>query len=176
MKDFPEPTDVNKVRQFLGLASYYRRFIPRFAKIANPLHALTKKNVQFQWTTKCQEAFDKLKQLLTTAPVLSYPQFGANTEFILETDASISGLGAVLGQMQGDGHVHPIAYASRCLQPHETNYAITELEFETLAVVWAVNNLEPIYLDTSVRSTQTIQLALHYSILQILQQSWPDGQ
>ena len=136
VKDFPVPTDVNKVRQFLGLASYYRRFIPGFAKTANPLHALTKKNVQFQWTTKCQDAFDKLKQLLTTAPVLSYPQFGANSEFVLETDASISGLGAVLGQKQEDGHVHPIAYASRCLQPHETNYAITELE--TLAVVWAV--------------------------------------
>ena len=86
--------------------------------------------------TKTLEAFDKLKQLLTTAPVLAYPQFGANSEFILETDASISGLGAVLGQKQEDGHVYPIAYASWCLQPHETNYAITELE--TLAVVWAV--------------------------------------
>ena len=92
-----------KVRQFLGLASYYRRFIPGFAKKAqNLLHALTKNNVQFQWTTKCQEAFDELKQLLTTAPVISYPQFGANSEFILETDASTSGLGAVLhvGQEQ----------------------------------------------------------------------------
>ena len=57
VKDFPVPTDVSKVRQFLGLASYYRRFIPNFAKIANPLHALTKKNVPFEWTTLCQEAF-----------------------------------------------------------------------------------------------------------------------
>ena len=138
MKDFPEPTDVTKVRLFLGLASYYRRFIPGFATIANALHALTKKNAQFQWTTKCKEAFDKLKQLLTTTPVLSHPQFGINSEFILETDAIITSLGAVLGQKQEDGHVHvhPIAYASRCFQPHETNYAITELE--TLAVVWAM--------------------------------------
>ena len=120
MKDFPVPTDVNKVQQFLGLASYYRRLIPGFAKTANPLHALTKKNIQFQWTTKCQDAFGKLKQLLTTASVLSYPHFGANSEFVLETDASISGLGAVLGQKQEDGHIHPITYASRCLQPHKT--------------------------------------------------------
>ena len=132
VRDFPEPTDVNKVQQFLGLALYYRRFIPGFAKISNPLHALTKKNVQFQWTTRCQEAFDKLKELLTATPVLPYPQFEGNSEFILETDASTSGLGAVLGQKQGDGHVHPIAYASRCFQPHEKSYAITELE--TLAV------------------------------------------
>ena len=98
VKEFPLPTDVNKVRQFLGLALYYRRFIPGFAEIANPLHVLTRKNAQFQWTTKCQEAFEKLKQLLTTAPVLSYPQFGPDSEFTLETDASTCGLGAVLGQ------------------------------------------------------------------------------
>ena len=105
VRDFPEPTDVNKVRQFLGLASYYRRFIPEFAKIANLLHALT----------KCQEAFDKLKELITTAPVLSYPQFEANLEFILETDASTCGLGAVLDQKQGDGHVHPLPmYLNAC--------------------------------------------------------------
>ena len=120
VKDFPVPTDVTKVQQFLGLASYYRRFIPGFAKVANPLHALTRKNVQFQWTTKCQETFDKLKELLTTAPVLSYPRFGVDSEFILETDASTCGLGAVLGQKQEDGYIHPIAFASRCLQPHET--------------------------------------------------------
>ena len=87
-------------------------------------------------TTKYQEAFEKLKQLLTTAPVLSYPQFGPDSEFTLETDANTYGLGVVLGQKQEDGNIHPIAYASRCLQPHETCYAITELE--TLAVAWAI--------------------------------------
>ena len=78
----------------------------------------------------------KTQRFLTSTPVLIYPQFGNNAEFTLETDASVSGLGAVLGQRQQDGLVHPIAYASRCLQSHECNYAITELE--TLAVVWAV--------------------------------------
>lgn len=144
VKQFPPPTDVTRVRQFLGLASYYRRFVPGFSRIAAPLHALTKKNAQFEWTQECQTAFDILKQLLVTAPVLAYPRFGPSEEFVLETDASLQGLGAVLGQRQSDSHVHPIAYASRSLQPHESNYDITELE--TLAVVWAVKTFRPYIL------------------------------
>lgn len=83
MVKYPVPTDVTKFRQFLGLASYYRRFIPGFAKIAGPLHGLTKKNVSFLWTTECEAAFDRLKECLVTASVLSSGQ-----EFILETDAA----------------------------------------------------------------------------------------
>ena len=133
VKDFPVPTDVTKLKQFLGLASYYRRFIPGFAKLAHPLHFLTKKGVDFHWSVDCQRAFEKLKELLTQAPVLAYPCFGEDKEFILETDASGEGLGAVLAQKQADGCVHPVAYASRSLNPHEKNYAISELE--TLALV-----------------------------------------
>jgi hypothetical protein len=73
---------------FLGLASYYRRFVSNFATIAAPLHALTKKNVVFQWTPECEEAFGNLKEALTTAPVLVYPQFGPGCSSILKTDAS----------------------------------------------------------------------------------------
>ena len=138
IRRYPEPTDETKLRQFLGLASYYRRFIPGFARVASPLHTLTKKGVQFQWTWECQLAFDQLKELLCTAPVLAYPQFGGDRHFILETDASLAGLGAVLAQVGDDGQVHPIAYASRSLLKHERNYAITELE--TLALVWAVKH------------------------------------
>ena len=98
MKCFPVPHDVTTFHQFIGLASYYRRFVPGFAKVAAPLHALTKKDVPFNWTPQCDEAFSKLKNLLVTAPVLAYPHFGANKEFILETDASGLGLGAVLSQ------------------------------------------------------------------------------
>ena len=123
VKQFPMPTDVTKVRQFLGLAPYYRHFVPGFSSIATPLHALTKKNALFQWTPQCQSVFDHLEELLVTAPVLAYPKFRPEEEFVLETDARLNGLGAVLGQ-QDDGHIHPIAYASRGLQPHETNYAI----------------------------------------------------
>ena len=139
VKDFPRPEHVKALRSFLGLASYYRRFIPAFAKVATPLHALTKKDVEFVWDPLCQEAFEELKDLLTKAPVLAFPDF--KMPFILETDASGSGLGAVLAQQQGDGFVRPIAYASRTLQPNEKKYGVTELE--GLGVVWAVKHFRP---------------------------------
>ena len=136
---FPTPQDVKALRSFLGLASYYRKFVPDFAKVAGPLHALTKKDVPFLWTEKCQEAFCELKRLLTESPLLVYPDF--TKPFVLETDASGAGLGAVLAQKRGDGSTRPIAYASRSLQPHEKNYGITELE--GLGVVWAVKHFRP---------------------------------
>ena len=123
----------------IGLASYYRRFIPHFSKIAGPLHTLTKKDIEYVWTPQCQEAFEELKRLLSTAPVLAFPNF--KFPFMLETDASILGLGAVLAQRQEDGYVKPVAYASRSLQPNEKNYGITELE--GLGVVWALKHFRP---------------------------------
>ena len=136
VQDFPTPLDLKSLRSFLGLASYCRRFIPCFSSIGQPLHALTKKDAPFVWTGSCEEAFNQLKNLLTTAPILVYPDF--EKEFFLETDASGSGLGAVLTQVQEDGLHRPIAYASRTLQDHERNYGITELE--ALGVVWAVKH------------------------------------
>ena len=136
IKNYPAPTDVTEVRRFLGLASYYRRFVPKFALIAAPIHVLTKKNVPFQWTDECESAFNQLKVALSTSPVLVYPRFGPGHSFILETDASTGGLGAVLSQMREDGTIHPIAYASRSVYKHEKNYGISELE--TLGLVWAV--------------------------------------
>ena len=133
---FPVPTDVKPLRSFLGLASYYRRFIPNFSVVASPLFQLTKKGAVFQWDQACQKAFDELKRLLIDAPVLAFSDF--SLEFILETDASGIGLGAVLAQEHPDGTTHPIAYASRTVQPHERNYGITELE--ALAVVWSVKH------------------------------------
>ena len=94
---------------------------------------LTRQNVKFHWDEECQRAFEALKRKLVEAPVLAYPSF--TKDFMLETDASIEGLGAVLSQMQQDGYQHPIAFASRALSPSERNYSITELG--TLAVVWA---------------------------------------
>ena len=134
--NFPRPDDVAAVRRFLGLASYYRRFISGFAKIANPLHGLTTKNATFDWTPKCEAAFTTLKSRLATPPVLAYPHFGE--DFTLETDALIQGLGAVLSQQQEDSRLHPIAYASRALIKSEKNYSVTELG--TLAVVWAITH------------------------------------
>ena len=91
---YPVPTDVKTLLSFLGLASYYRRFVSRFAAIASPMHLLTKKDAPFVWTEQCQLAFEKIKKLLISAPVLAFPQF--DRPFILETDASGIGLGAVL--------------------------------------------------------------------------------
>ena len=139
VKGFPQPTNLKTLRSFLGLASYYRRFIPNFSKEARPLHSLTGKNAPFVWTPTCQQAFDKLKQLLTNAPVLAFPNF--ELDFILETDASGDGLGAVLAQKHQDGGIRPVAFASRTLQPHEKNYGATELE--ALGVVWAAKHFRP---------------------------------
>ena len=144
IKDYPVPTDVTEVRKFLGLASYYRRFVPKFASIAAPIHALTKKNMPFQWTAECESAFGQLKLALSTSPVLVYPRFGPGQDFILETDASTIGLGAILSQRQDDGTIHPIAYASRSVNKHERNYGISELE--TLGLVWAVRYFRPYLL------------------------------
>ena len=139
IQDFPPPRDVKTLQSFLGLASYYRRFISGFSVVANPLFCLTRKNVEFVWDAACQEAFDRLKELLTQAPVLAFPLFDQG--FRLDTDASGSGLGAVLSQQQDDGSVRLIAFASRSLQPHEKNYGVTELE--ALGVVWAVKHFRP---------------------------------
>ena len=142
VKEFPTPVNLKQLRSFLGLASYYRRFICNFSKVANPLFALTKKGVVYEWTKQCQDVFERLKDLLTTSPILAFPNFSKG--FLLATDASGIGLGAVLSQVQEDGSIRPIAYASHTLQKHECNYAVTELE--ALEVVWAVKHFRS-YLD-----------------------------
>ena len=146
VQQFPIPTDVSGVRRFLGLASYYRRFIQNFARIAEPLRELTRKNVSFHWTKACEDAMKELQTKLTTAPVLAYPSF--DRPYTVETDASISGLGAVLSQMQSDKNLHPVAYASRSLSAAERNYSVTELE--TLAVVWALTRFHSYLYGQSV--------------------------
>ena len=130
VQEFPKPVDLKSLRSFLGLASYYRRFIPEFSRIAGPLYALTRNDVPCVWTDHTQRAFEALKRLLIEAPTLVFP------DFQLETDASGEGLGAVLAQKQEDGSVKPIAFASWTLQPHEHNYGVTEME--VFGVVWAV--------------------------------------
>ena len=135
VRHFPTPKDVNQVCQFIGLTSYYCRFIPGFANVVSQLHALTRKGVTFAWSLECDAAFCQLKNLLVKAPVLAYPQFGLNKSFILETDASGCGLGAVLSQEQPGVRLHPVAYASR---RHEQNCAI--LELKTLGLVWSVKH------------------------------------
>ena len=110
------------MRSFCGLASYYRTFVEGFAKIAHPLHDLTKKNAVFDWTEECEEAFVELKRRLTSAPILVAPT--DHGRYILDTDASDFALGVVLQQEQDDGLIHVIAYGSRSLTgPESTDTA-----------------------------------------------------
>ena len=109
---WPVPQSVKDVQRFLGLASYYRRFVRNFASIAKPLYRLTEKTATFEWTMECQESFAELRHKLCTAPVLAFPDF--TKAFILDTDASNTGVG-VLSQLDDQGQEHVIAFASRTL-------------------------------------------------------------
>ena len=130
---WPVPQSQAEVSQFLGLASYYRRFVKNFAQIAAPLHRLTEKHRQFQWTPECQKSFNALKVALVNAPVLAFPDVSPEAEpFILDTDASETGIGAVLSQRGADGLEHVIAYASRSLTKCERNYCTTRKEMLAL--------------------------------------------
>ena len=133
VKEWPTPTSVTQVRSFLGLAAYYRRFIKDFSKIAAPLHQLTEKNQKFSWADECNEAFNQLKESLTTTPVLAYPVMGK--QFILDCDASDIAIGAVLSQVN-DNIEHVIAYGSKCLSKAERRYCVTRREL--LAIVYFV--------------------------------------
>ncbi len=135
VKDWPTPKTVHDVRSFLGLCSYYRRFVKHFADIARPLHRLTEKATIFKWTEECEQAFATLKQALITSPILCYPSTRKN--FILDTDASGVGIGAVLSQCDGE-HERVVAYYSRALGKAERNYCITRKEL--LAVVGSVKH------------------------------------
>ncbi|KAG8499137.1 hypothetical protein CXB51_005567 [Gossypium anomalum] len=127
--DWKPPKNVSEVRSFLGLAGYYRRFVEGFSMIATPLTRLLRKDVKFEWTEKCQQSFDKLKTLLTEAPVLVQPE--PSKEFVIYSDVSLNGLGCVLMQ---EGKV--ITYASRQLKPHEKNYPTHDLKLA--AIVFAL--------------------------------------
>ena len=127
-----KPSTVTEVRSFLGLSSYYRKFIKDYSKIAKPLFDLTKKDKVFKWDDLCEISFQQLKTRLITAPVLAYPQ-AEGSEFILDTDASAYAIGAVLSQVQ-DGKERVIAYGSRCLDNPERNYCVTRREM--LVVVY----------------------------------------
>ena len=130
IQDWPTPGCALDVKSFLGLASYYRRFIAGFAEIAAPLHQLTGMGKDFRCTKECDEAFAVLKHRLQSAPILSYPDF--ERPFLLDTDASDYGIGAVLSQIQ-DGSERVIAYASRTLTKSERRYCVTRKKL--LAIV-----------------------------------------
>ncbi|CAB0040714.1 unnamed protein product [Trichogramma brassicae] len=129
--DMPTPKNLRDLRRFTGLISWYRRFVPNIASLAAPLNKLLRKNVRWTWGETQEKAFNTLKEHLIKAPILACPNF--SEMFILQTDASNDGLGAVLTQ-NIDGKERVIAYASRTLNKAEKNYSATEKE--CLAVKW----------------------------------------
>jgi transposase InsO family protein len=151
INDWPQPTTVHELRQFLGMATYYRRFIPAFANICVPLFDLLKEGDaevrkkrfrRISWTAGCQRAFLELKSILTSKPVLAQPRFAQ--PFVIETDASEWAIGCVLKQQGEDGQLHPVAFDGRKLTGAEINYAVHEKEL--LAVKYALQTWR-IYID-----------------------------
>ena len=129
--NWPTPVNVSEVRSFIGLCAYYRRFVKGFSDLCKPLYRLTEKGVTFCWGKEQETAFNALKERLTTAPILAFPN--GQDMFILDTDASDVGVGAVLSQLQG-GYERVIAYGSRVLSKTERNYCVTRRELLAIVV------------------------------------------
>lgn len=126
VKEFPVPTTPKRVKSFLGLANYYRRFVKNFSQVSSPMRKLLLKDAKFVWTKECQHAFETLKNALITAPVLALPNFKKG--FILTTDASTTGISYVLSQRDDEGRERVCCYGGRGLRSNESRWSITELE------------------------------------------------
>jgi hypothetical protein len=145
VRKYPTPKSKTEIRSFLGLAGYYRRYVPDFSRIAAPLTDAIKgksKKGKIEWTEECNQAFNKLKEILVKEPVLSAPDF--SKEFVLQTDASDLGIGVILSQADSHGHEHPILYLSKKF--NETERKFSTIEKECAAIVWGVKKLH-VYLD-----------------------------
>ena len=126
IQDWPQPQCVTQIRSFVGLASYYRRFIGNFGKIAAPLTKLLENNRIFVWDDDATNAFSELRKRLANTPILIYPDF--SVLFLIDSDATDKEIYAVLSQIGKDQLEHPIAYFIRTLGKHERNYSITRKE------------------------------------------------
>ena len=167
VENWPVPKTVKDIRSFLGLAGYYRRFIKNFANYSAPLTELTKTNVPFEWTKTQQQAFDALKSSLCNPPVLSYPT--EEGMYVLDTDASNYGIGAVLSQVQGeDQEERVIAYASKTLQGAQKTYCTTKKEL--FAMVYFVK-----YFRHYLLGRRFLVRTDHASLLWLLNFRNPEG-
>lgn len=151
----PVPKNTTEARSFVGMAGWYRRFIPNFAAVMGCIHRLTSNRVKFVWTEECQSAFSTIKNALVQAPILSCPNF--SRPFVIQTDASNYGLGAVLTQEHPDGE-KVISYISCSLKKAERNYSTTEKE--CLAVLWAIEKFRPY-----VEGSRFKVITDHYSLI-----------
>ncbi|VDI54419.1 Hypothetical predicted protein [Mytilus galloprovincialis] len=139
VSEYPIPKSVKQLRSFLGMCNYYRKFIQNYSKICSSLTTLLKKDVKFDWTTKQDDAFNTLKQKLTSAPILAFPDF--EKEFFLSIDASDSAIGYVLGQKHHEGLEKVIAYGGRGLRDQEKRWHINHKE--GLALIEAIKTFKP---------------------------------
>ncbi|KAJ3656579.1 hypothetical protein Zmor_015648 [Zophobas morio] len=165
MLNYPRPTNAKEVRRFVGLVSWYRRYVRNFSSLVAPLTRLTRKRCVFAWTPEAEEGFLALKECLVTAPILATPDF--SRPFVLQCDASGQALGCVLSQDGSEGE-QVIAYASRALTGAETKYSATELE--CLAVLFGIEKFRP-YLE-GVRFTVVTD---HFSLLWLYKLQNPSG-
>ncbi|ODN04354.1 Transposon Tf2-6 polyprotein [Orchesella cincta] len=156
IKQYPTPKNVTDIQKFLGLLSYYRKFIENFAEKAKPLYELLRKDMEFSWTEIRQKAFEELKESLCGLPYLKLPNL--NMEFIITTDASYKALAAVLSQVH-DGVRYPIYFASRALKKAELNYSASEIELA--AVIYGINKFRP-YVEATKFLIETDHAALKW--------------
>ena len=138
---YPRPKSQKDVRAYLGLCNYYRKFVKGFAQIAQPLNRLLSKDVKFEWTAECENAFNKLKKALTESPILVFPDFSAR--FYLYVDASTQAISYILGQKDAQNKERVISYGGRSLNKTERNWGITDLE--GLALVEGIRHFK-VYL------------------------------
>ena len=144
ISSFPKPENKKQLMRFLGMSGYYRKFCPNFSSISEPLTQLLRKNVKFVWSNGCDKAFEELKAILESAPVLAAPNF--DSQFKLAVDASDVAAGGVLLQESQDGVDHPVCYFSRKFNKNQRNYST--IEKECLALILALQHFE-IYVTAS---------------------------
>jgi hypothetical protein len=137
VNDWPIPQNLTQVQQFLGFCNFYRRYIPHYSNIAYPLYELTKKNVSFKWSQVEHTAFLKMKQAMTSAQVLRRPYCGKDADFVISTDASKYGVGAVLLQKDDKGKLQPCAYYAKSLSNPQRAYSTYDQEL--LGIVAAMS-------------------------------------
>jgi len=154
---WPTPKTSKQVKSFLGVASYYRRFIERFSQISAPLRELMSKDKTFTWGKEQQDAFDELKNKLCNPPILRFPD--SRREYFLETDASIKGISYILGQRDDEGRKYVVSYGGRGLRPCERRWPVTQLE--CLALLTGIKEYH-VYLAGRPFSVYTDHLSLKY--------------
>lgn len=134
IRDMPAPENIASLQSFLGLANYYNVFVPNMHKLRSPLNELLRKDQKWVWTQECEEAFQEIKDILTSDLFLAH--YNPKRDIIVASDASAYGIGACILHKMDDGKVKPIAHASRSLLPAEKNYS--QIEKEALSIIFAV--------------------------------------